>query len=81
MKQIKQAKHETEVFDGLDAAVKEAKANKIHTFVFIGLSNDGDDVKTVFLGTSGYEFQTVGCLEIAKRDVLNQIPALKKGEI
>ena len=82
MKQIKKdAQKEETVLDALAEAVVYAKENKIHTFVFVGLSNDGNDVKTIFLGTKHYEFQTIGCLEIVKRDVLNQIPELKKGEI
>ncbi len=81
MNQVKTPKHETTVLDALKDAVKKAEENEIHTFIFVGLHNDGDSAQTITLGTEGYEFQTIGCLEIIKRDVLNQVPALEKGEM
>lgn len=84
MKQKKTPTTVETIESSLNKLQEISEKKNIEAFVFVGVyssEDQADSIQSFFFGVGGREPQLLGGVEIAKRDLLNQIPALKKGEI
>lgn len=84
MKQKKTPTSKKTISESLADVIETAKEKHIQGYVFVGIyqtEKPDDSVQQFFYGVSGCEIQLLGGLDVAKREILNQIPELKKGEI
>lgn len=84
MKQKKTPTTTETIKTSLEKLQEIAEKKNIEAFVFVGVySSEGeaDSIQSFFFGADGREPQLLGGLQIANRDLLNQVPQLEKGEI
>lgn len=65
----------------LRKAIKGFEDGEVDTIVCIALSKNGDYDQQFVLGIEEHKFEAIGCLEIIKRDILEQVPKVGQGEL
>ena len=70
------------VISNLRKAIKSFQDGKgVDTIVAVVIDKSGNNEQQFVLGLEGHEFETIGCLEIVKRDILNQVPEVQRGDL
>jgi len=62
-------------------AIEGFEEGKVDAIICIALSKDGDYDQQFVLGIEDHKFEAIGCLEIIKRDILEQVPKVGQGEL
>jgi hypothetical protein len=69
------------IIKGLRKVIKGFEEGEVETIVCFALSKDGDYDQQFVLGIEEHKFEAIGCLEIMKRDILEQVPKVGQGEL